>query len=52
VAASLDHPNILQVYEVSVNEDGLPSFSMKFAVGGSLVDTGPALRNELRRSVG
>jgi serine/threonine protein kinase/Tfp pilus assembly protein PilF len=50
-AASLDHPNILPIYEVSEGEDGLPFFSMKFAPGGSLVDEGPALRDEPRRSV-
>jgi len=32
-AASLDHPNILPIYEVSESEDGLPFFSMKFAAG-------------------
>ncbi|PYL18361.1 MAG: hypothetical protein DMF41_12415, partial [Verrucomicrobia bacterium] len=32
-AASLDHPNILPIYEVSESEDGLPFFSMKFAMG-------------------
>src|SRR5437870_3034501 len=50
-AASLDHPNILPIYEVSETEDGLPFFSMKFAAGGSLLDAAPALRNEPRRSV-
>jgi serine/threonine protein kinase/Flp pilus assembly protein TadD len=44
--ASLDHPNILPIYEVSESEDGLPFFSMKFAAGGSLVDIGRALRND------
>ena len=50
--ARLDHPNILPIYEVGENEDGLPSFSMKFAAGGSLVDAAPALRNDPRRIVG
>ena len=34
--ASLDHPNILPIYEVSESEDRLPFFSMKFAEKGSL----------------
>jgi serine/threonine protein kinase len=50
-AASLDHPNILPIYEVSEDEDGLPFFSMKFAAGGSLRDAAPALRSEPFRSV-
>src|SRR5437667_2375336 len=49
--ASLDHPNILPIYEVSESEDGLPFFSMKFATGGSLQKVGPALRTESRQCV-
>jgi len=49
-AASLDHPNILPIYEVS-ECDGLPFFSMKYADGGSLRDAAPALRSEPRRVV-
>src|SRR6476661_2241315 len=50
-AASLDHPNILPIYEVSESEDGLPFFSMKFATGGSLQKVGPALRAESRKCI-
>ena len=50
-AASLDHPNILPIYEVSESEDGLPFFSMKFAPGGSLHEVGQALKNDQRQCV-
>ncbi len=49
-AASLDHPNILPIYEVGVN-DGLPFFSMKFASGGSLLQFARAIRGEPRECV-
>ena len=50
-AASLDHPNILPVYEVSETEDRLPFFSMKFAAGGSLRAGASGLRSEPRECV-
>ena len=50
-SASLDHPNILPIYEVSESEDGLPFFSMKFATGGSLQHAASSLRNEPRKCV-
>src|SRR5215475_7799458 len=50
-AASLDHPNILPIYEVNESEDGLPFFSMKFATAGSLQKVGPTLRAKPRDCV-
>src|SRR5216117_4202661 len=50
-AASLDHPNILPIYEVSEGEDGLPFFSMKFAEKGSLRENAASLRDQPRKCV-
>jgi serine/threonine protein kinase/Tfp pilus assembly protein PilF len=49
--ASLDHPNILPIHEVSENDEGLPFFSMKYAAGGSLRAAAPALRAKPRECV-
>src|SRR5256885_13066882 len=42
--ASLDHPNILPIHEISESEEGLPFFSMNYATGGSLRAAVPSLR--------
>ena len=49
--ASLDHPNVLPIYEVNESQDGLAYFSMKWASGGSLRHAGAALSANPRECV-
>src|SRR5207249_7047770 len=49
--ASLDHPNILPIHEISESDEGLPFFSMKYATGGSLRTAASALRTKPRDCV-
>src|SRR6266853_1315321 len=50
-AARLDHRNMLRIYEVGENEDGLPLFSMKLAEKGSLAENAASLLGEPRKCV-
>ena len=47
--ASLEHPNILPIYEVSESEEGLPYFSMKYAAGRKPAPAAPTLTQEPSR---
>src|SRR5438270_8867486 len=51
MATKLDHPNIIPVYYVGEGGDGLPFFSMKFASGGSLIQSREVFRSKPRQSI-
>jgi serine/threonine protein kinase/tetratricopeptide (TPR) repeat protein len=50
-ATRLDHPNIIPVYYVGQDEEGLPFFTMKFAPGGSLSQAREIFRSDPHKSV-
>jgi serine/threonine protein kinase/Flp pilus assembly protein TadD len=50
-ATSLDHPNIVPIYYVGEDEEGLPFFAMKFASGGNLAQARDAFRPHPRKAV-
>jgi serine/threonine protein kinase/tetratricopeptide (TPR) repeat protein len=50
-ASRLDHPNVVPVYSVGESQEGLPFFTMKFAVGGSLDRKQGEFQADPRKSV-
>jgi eukaryotic-like serine/threonine-protein kinase len=48
ITAQLDHPNIVPIYELSVNEHGAPYFTMKLVEGQSMEQMLARRKDELR----
>lgn len=51
MVASLDHPNIVPIYQIGETADGFPFFTMKYAANGSLQKAGDSFRRDPRESV-
>jgi serine/threonine protein kinase/tetratricopeptide (TPR) repeat protein len=51
MATRLDHPNIIPIYYVGEDQEGLPFFAMKFASGGNLAQARDAFRSQPRKAV-
>ena len=51
MVASLDHPNIVPIYQIGETADGFPFFTMKYAANGSLQQAGDAFPKNPRESV-
>lgn len=51
MVASLDHPNIVPIYQIGETADGFPFFTMKYATDGSLQQAGDSFPRDARESV-
>ena len=51
MVASLDHPNIVPIYQIGETADGFPFFTMKYAADGSLLQARGSFSKNPRESV-